>query len=239
MLETETARLLRRGQAKFDFSYEFQRSGEGTETATPIGIEYGVTNRLELLVEPVPYTAIRPKVGRHATGAGDMEATLTWLEHAERGNLPALAFAGEAKIPTARNELIGTGKADYAFYTIASRRRGSVQMHANVSYTFVGSPAATSLRNIWGGALAAEYFRTPAHEFFAEVLATTASAPEGEGGDSPTGGTVLIPEAAGGEAAGSVGTAYRFGPRVRASLGVTYDNTRAWQLRTSVTLWAR
>lgn len=238
MLETESARLLRRGQAKFDFSHEFQRSAEGTETATPIGIEYGITNRLELLVEPVPYTAIRPKVGRHATGAGDMEATLTWLAHREHGNTPAFAFAGEAKIPTARDDLIGTGKADYAFYAIATRRLGSLQMHANASYTFVGSPARTSLRNIWGGALAAEYFRTPKHEFFAEVLATTASAPEGEGGDSPNGGTVLIPEAAGGEAAGSIGTAYRFGPRLRVSLGVTYDNTRAWQLRTSFTFWA-
>lgn len=239
MLETETARLLRRGQAKLDFSYEFQRSNEGTEAATPISIEYGVTDRLELLIEPVPYTAIRPKSGRQATGAGDLEATLTWLARAQHGNAPAFALAGEAKIPTARDQLIGTGKTDYSLYAIATRKWSSVQIHANVSYTFVGSPAGTRLRNIWGGAFATEYFRTSALEFFAEVLGTTASAPEGEGGDSQTRGAVLIPEAAGGEAAASLGAAYRVGPRTRMSLGVTYDNTRAWQLRPSITLWLR
>jgi hypothetical protein len=238
MLETETARLLRRGQSKIEMSYEFQRSGEGTESALPFAVEYGLTNRLEILAEPVPYTAIRPKVGRHAVGPGDLEATLTYLVRREGGSVPALAVAGEVKFPTARNDLIGTGKTDYAFFAIGTKRNGRLQMHANASYTVVGKPAGASLRNVWGGALAVEFFTMPNLEFFGEALGSTASAPEGEGGDSGNPG-VLVPEAASGEAVGTVGAAYRFGPRARVSLGVSYDNTHALQLRPGVAIWFR
>jgi hypothetical protein len=238
MLETETARLLRRGRSKVEMSYEFQTSGEGTESALPIALEYGLSSRLEILAEPVPYTAIRPKVGRHAVGAGDLEATLTWLVRSEAGGAPAFALAGEVKFPTAKNDLIGTGKTDYAVFAIGTKRNGRLQLHANVSYTVIGKPAGADLRNTWGGALAAEWFSTPSVEFFAEALGNTASAPEGEGGDSGN-PAVLVPEAAGGEAIGSVGAAYRFGPRARLSLGLSYDNTRAFQLRPGLALWFR
>src|SRR5205085_4586546 len=67
-LETETARLLPAGWWKIGNAFEFQTSTDGTEAAIPFAIEYGLSNRVELLVEPVPYTAIRPKVGRHAFG---------------------------------------------------------------------------------------------------------------------------------------------------------------------------
>ena len=56
-----------------------------------MAVEYGITNRLELLLEPVPYTAIRPKAGAHATGGGDLEATATYLVRREtsRGSRPS------------------------------------------------------------------------------------------------------------------------------------------------------
>lgn len=75
-------------------------------------------------MEPAFYTAIRPKVGPHATGAGDTEVTLTHLFFNERATLPALAIAGEVKFPTAKDKLIGTGKTDYTGYLIASKRVG-------------------------------------------------------------------------------------------------------------------
>ena len=78
-LETETARILHAGSFEFSNSFEFQTSSEGTETAAPFVFEYGITDRLELLVEPVPFTAIRPKAGRRATDTGDMEVTYSYL----------------------------------------------------------------------------------------------------------------------------------------------------------------
>lgn len=107
-LETETARLPLRGTSSLNFAYEFQTSPQGTEHAMPVAFEYGVTNRLALLVEPVFFTSIRPKQGRRASGAGDLELTVQWLTNDETSRRPAFALAAEVKIPTATDTLIGT-----------------------------------------------------------------------------------------------------------------------------------
>ena len=91
ILETETARPLGRGVLELSGNFEFQTSSEGREAAVPFAAEYGVTDRLELLVEPVAWTTIRPKAGTRATGVGDIEITVTWLGP---GGGPANAGAG-------------------------------------------------------------------------------------------------------------------------------------------------
>lgn len=101
ILETETARPLHAGQFEVGAGYEFQPSREGDETAIPFAFELGITDRLGLLVEPVPYTAIRPKVGQSATGPGDLEITASYLLRGESGRFPAIAIAAEEKVPTA------------------------------------------------------------------------------------------------------------------------------------------
>ena len=62
-----------------------------------------------------------------------------------QAGVPALALAGEVKFPTARNTLIGTGKADIAAYLIGSKRWGRLDTHANVSYSVVGQRASIGL----------------------------------------------------------------------------------------------
>src|ERR1700732_835323 len=97
ILETETARPVGKGVFEIGSNFEYQVSSEGHEVALPFAVEYGFTDRLELLVEPVAYTAIRPKVGTRATGGGDLETTLTYLMVRETGGAPAVALAGEIK----------------------------------------------------------------------------------------------------------------------------------------------
>lgn len=89
---------LGRGVFEVSGNFEYQISSEGHEAALPFAVEYGVTDRLEFLVEPVAYTAIRPKVGAQASGVG------------------------EVKFPTARNTLIGTGKTQRRSARFARRR---------------------------------------------------------------------------------------------------------------------
>src|SRR5579872_798636 len=177
-LETETARPLKAGVFELQTAFEYQRSNDGTERAAPLGFEYGITNRLSLLVEPVLYTSIRPKVGTPATGLGDLEATVSYLVANERRRLPALEIAGEIKAPTARNAIIGTGKTDLAAYVFASKRYGKFDTHANLGYTFVGKPAGSQLDNIINVAFAAEYFLNPRIDLVAEFLANTSSRSE-------------------------------------------------------------
>lgn len=235
ILETETARQLRNGQIEVGAGYELQHSREGNEIAVPITIELGVTNRLGLLVEPVPYTAIRPKSGIQATGLGDLEITMSYLVRRESSRFPALALAAEEKIPTARNTLIGTGKADHTAYVIASKMLGRFDTHINAGYTVVGSPKGQSLQNRVSGALATEFAVTATTLLYGEVLGSTSAGGEGEsaGVASP------IPEASGDEIFGTLGIAHSFARGALFSLGVTRDNVGATQIRPAITLWFR
>lgn len=237
ILETETARPLRAGELEVGAGYEYQHSSEGNETAIPFAFELGITNRFGLLVEPVAYTAIRPKAGPSATGFGDLEITASYLLRGESGRIPALAFALEEKIPTARNNLIGTGKPDHAAYIIASKRFGRFDTHANVGYTIVGSPGGLTLSNRVMGALASEVSLTPSTSFYGEVLASTAAG--GGEGAAVVPGTPVAPEASGDEIFGTLGIAHSFFPASRFSLGLTRDNVGAVQVRPGITLWFR
>ena len=233
-LETETARPPKEGSVELQMAFEYQTSKEGTERAVPFAFEYGITDRLSLMVEPVSYTAIRPKVGTRATGRGDLEITLAYLFAREKGWRPALAVAGEIKAPTARNLLIGTRKTDFTTYLIASKRTGKFDTHANLGYTFVGKPAGTQLKNFFNFALAEEYFVRPKFALVGEVLANTGASPEA------TTGTVLptlgvTPEISSGELVGMLGFRYRFRRNAFFTFGVSYDNNHAVLIRPGVT----
>ena len=85
----------------------------------------------------------------------------------------------EVKVPTARNELIGTRKTDYAVYGIATRRfgpDGRFDAHANVSYTLVGRPRGVGTRICAG-------YRSPARS--SARSATTTSTPRCCGSATP------------------------------------------------------
>jgi len=231
-LETETARLLRGGWWKIGNAFEFQTSSDGTEVAIPVAIEYGLTDNVEFLVEPVPYTAIRPRIGRHARGVGDVEATVTYRFLGESASFPALALAAEVKLPTARDTLIGTRRADYAGYLIASKRFGHVDTHFNFGYTIVGKPAGVALDNVFNVAFAGVYRPNTGLELFGEVLGSTASGP----GEAPAGtGGAVVPEAAGNVLVGTLGAGKAMGAAL-FYLAVSYDNTHAVLFRPGLTV---
>jgi len=234
VLETETARTLRTGSFEIGNAFEFQYSSEGTERAVPLALEYGITDRMEVLVEPVFGTAIVPETGRRAHGLGDLEVTTSYLLRHENGGIPALAFAAEVKIPTAKNKLIGTGKTDYAGYLIASKRFGRLDTHANFGYTIVGQPAGTSLNNILNFALAGQYHVNNRYEVFGEILGNSSSAP-GEGGGS-SGVNTVTPEAAGGELVGTLGAGTYIKSKLFLFFGVSYDNNNAVLFHPGLTL---
>lgn len=237
-LETETARLLPKGWLDVGTAYEFQTSVEGYEAALPFAFEYGLTDNLKLLVEPVPYTHLHQSGGRDVTGRGDLETTLTYRFLRETATRPALALAGEVKFPTARSDLIGTGQTDYTAYLIASKLLGPIDAHANLGYTVVGNTPGEKLNNVWNFALAGVYVPTARTELFGEVFGNTASAPDVEprvvGMETP-----VTPEAPGGELVGTLGAGRYLVRNLLAYLAVSYDNTGALLFRPGVTLRVR
>jgi hypothetical protein len=232
MLETETARLLPRGSWEFHANYEHQVSSEGTEAAIPFAVEYGIRDRLEFLIEPVVYTAIRPDVGPDATGVGDLEVTLTYGLRAERAQTPALALAEEVKIPTATNALIGTQEPDYATYLIASKRLGAVDLHAQLAYTFTGQPTESGLNNTASFGVAAVLRPEARLSWFAEVLGSTATSPEAMSNNESS----QVPETGGAELSGTFGASAVVRSDLRLHLSVTYDNSNAVLIRPGLTL---
>ncbi len=235
-LETETARLVPVGWWKVGTALEYQTSSEGTEAAVPMLAEYGFTDNLELVLEPVAYTAIRPKSDTSAVGPGDFEVTLTWRFAREGARLPAMAVAGEVKLPTARDTLIGTGETDYAGYFIASKRFHKFDVHLNLSYTVPGNPPGAQLDHLFGYALATVYRPSDRSEWFAEVLGNTSTGSHGETADSaPASGTTVVPEASGGERVGTIGFGRSIRPNLLLFLGVSYDNTNALLIRPGLT----
>jgi len=227
-LETETARFHPSHYFQIASGFEQQFSAEGHESALPVAIEYALGNTWELLVEPVPYTAIRPKTGPRATGLGDVEVTILHGFWAEKSGRTALALAGEVKLPTAESQLIGTDKADYTAYLIVSRRFGVLDLHANLGYSFLGKPDSITVHNLINFAVGGIVSVGRNSEFFAEVLGNTVAA----GGPENS----AAPEVAGGELSGTIGLGRQLSRRFFVSLGVSYDNTHAVMLRPGFTL---
>ena len=228
ILETETARLPSSGAWEVSGNFEHQTSGGGRENALPWAIEHGFANGWELLIEPVPYTRIEPTGAARATGPGDVEITMTHLFRPE-GRMPALAWAAEVKVPTARDPLIGTRQYDYAGYFIASKRFGRFDVHANVSYALFGTSAETARENALGFAIGTVFRPRPKYEVFAEVVSSQAPGGSEQTTDPAT------PEAAG-EAATTIGAALFFRSDVLGFVSVGNDNNGARLARVGFTV---
>jgi len=233
-LETETARIVRPRRLELEAGFEHQSSGDGIETAVPLAMAYGISGRLEVLVEPVPFTAIHDRGARSVTGIGDVEITLTSLAIRESGARPAIALAGEAKLPTAKNRRIGSGKADFTLYAIGSKRFGRWDTHLNAGYGFIGAPSGIPVNNVWVVASAAEFHWNERWTLVGEVFGNTAAL--AEGGDSGTGESQVTPEIGGAETVGALGMRYLESPTVTYTAGLSYDSNGAFLLHPGITL---
>ncbi len=169
VLETEESKPLLPHQLEIGTGLEFQTSKEGTETAFPLSIEYGLSKRFTILVEPVGFTKIRPRNGPYAKGAGDLEITLFYQLVSEKNGWPSVSVSGEVKLPTAKNKLIGTGKSDFTPFVIASKTTGRFYSSLNLSYTFLGKPKDVVANNLFSYALGSIYTASGKIILFAEV----------------------------------------------------------------------
>lgn len=242
-LETETARVLPAGQATAGSAFEFQTSPNGTEYAVPLAFEFGVVKDFELMIEPVAFTAILPRGGGSSYGFGDVETTATYRFLQETPLLPALALAGEVKLPTASSTQIGSGEFDYRLIAIASKRIADVDLSFNFGYTFTGSPPGARTRNPIDVALSAEWFLAPKCDLFVEVSyvassvhttgdVTSAESPDGV--PTVSNESLTTPELAGKEIVGSAGARFHLTEQFDLFGGVSYDNAHATLLRTGI-----
>jgi hypothetical protein len=236
VLETEESRPLFPGQFDIGTGFEFQISKEGTESALPLAIEYGLAKKITLLVEPVGFTSIRPKIGNSATGIGDVEVTVLWQIIQEKKIIPSISISTEIKIPTAQSKLIGTGKTDFTPYLIASKSIGKFFASFNFSYTFLGKPAGIKAKNLVNYAIGTIYSVAPRHILFAEFYGNSSAFGEGEvpEPDSITSSNINLAEISGGETVGAFGYGFYLKHDLLISLGISYDNNNAILFRPGI-----
>lgn len=236
-LETEDAMPLDPGQVELGGGLEYQTSKEGKESALPLAIEYGLSKRFTMLVEPVAFTTIHPKTGRPVTGFGDLEMTLFYQLLKETKGFPAISLSAEVKLPTAKDTLIGTGKTDFTPFLIASKTTGKFFTSINFSYTFLGKPQGVVASNLFNYALGTIYEVSEKSIFFGEVYGNTSAL---GGGDVPEGTVSGDPqkttEISGGEMVASIGYGYYLNKNLQLSFGVSYDNNHAVLFRPGI-IW--
>src|SRR5258706_3625684 len=209
VLETEESKPLLPKQFEIGSGLEFQTSKEGTETALPLAIEYGLSKHFTLLIEPVGFTNIRSKTGPLAKGVGDLEVTLFYQLMAEKNGWPSISVSGEIKIPTAKNKFIGTGKTDFTPFFIASKTTGRFFTSLNLSYTFLRKPQGVVANNLYNYALGTIYTASSKSIFFGEVYGnTSAGGGETADGSIPPNLAGQTTEIAGGETVVAIGYGY-------------------------------
>jgi hypothetical protein len=234
VLETEDSWPLLRGQVELGGGLEYQTSKEGRESALPLSVEYGLSKRFTLLVEPVAFTTIHPKGARPITGFGDLEMTLFYQLVKETKSMPSISLSAEVKLPTAKNSLIGTGKTDFTPFLIASKITGKFFTSANISYTLLGKPKGVVANNLFNYALGTVFTASEKSIFFGEVYGNTSAL---GGKDVPEGtivGTPKTTEISGGETVGAIGYGYYVNKNLLLSFGVSYDNNHATLFRPGI-----
>ena len=232
VLETEESKPLLPRQFEIGTGLEFQTSKEGTETAFPLAIEYGLSKKFTLLVEPVGFTSIVAKNGPHAKGIGDLELTLFYQILSERKMLPSISISAEVKLPTAKDSLIGTGKIDFTPFLIMSKTTGRFFTSINLSYTFLGKPSGVVASNLFNYAIGTVYTISSRSIIFAEFYGNTAAIDAVE--TTTPNSNSKVPEISGGENVGAFGYGYYLKSNLLVSLGVNYDNNNAILFRPGI-----
>lgn len=226
-LETETTRLLRAHRFEVETGFEHQRATDGTETAIPIALGYGITDRLELLVEPILLDRVRDRGLRGVGGIGDLELTLTSQLYGGTGGHSGLAVAGEVKLPTARNRRIGSGRTDFTLWSIASHEAGPWDTHVNLGYTLMGRPPGVTVNNVFNYGVAEEYRMSPSWELLGEVFGNSSALAEAADQAGGSGESVLTPEIGGAETVAALGVRLHAAHALTYSLGISYDSKQA------------
>ena len=235
LLETESAHLAPPGALTFSVGLEREVALRRTEANVPFALEYAATRRVALVLEPVVYSQLR--VGEHVlqSGVGDVELGAIVAPLPRAIGHTSVAIATEVKVPIARDQALGSGRADYTMALVLSRRDAKLDSHLNLGYTIVGAPSGFETRNVLSFAFAA----VRPFSRFDLVAEVNAHSPALVGGADPGSRKGPLPDLAGEELSGTVGWRYRIGGRGAISMGFSYDNDHAFSVLPGFTLRLR
>ncbi len=211
--------------------FEYQSDGDEQEYGFPFLLEWAVTPRLQLTVEPVHIT-ITSKRGPSIRGFDDLETALSLDVWSERRRRPAVSIEGGVKWPTATDSSIGTGVTEFSLGLLLSKDLILTELGLNVVYAQVGVPRTGLVQNTVQISASSEWPLGPDLSLTSELLTTQGvgrrrgtaldpSAPAGSGFNVPGGGM--------GEWEATLGIARSFGRRLKAEPGFILQTDGTWQ----------
>src|SRR5262245_12093062 len=160
----------------------------------PLRGEWSATDRLDLILtipyvwlrgrgdttivngRPVRVVSRRPGQVTTEDGLGDILAEVDYTLLEEKGLVPDLTPFLEIKFPTADSSRgLGTGEFDekIGFY-ITKKVVEQWTAHVDLSYTFIGSPPHTNLRNVFDWSVGVSYDATPSLKLSGYIDGATA-----------------------------------------------------------------
>ncbi len=181
VLETETAQLGKKGEFNFSNALQYEHAPDGNAILTETQYEYGIDDRTEILIEPFFYQWNSPNVGRHDSGIGDTEVTLSHTAITETSMRPSLILAQKIKIPTATNDNIGSGKFDATSYIIVGKTWDMVHLNANLGYEYIGKVPGADLKDQVIYDLSIDFPAGPKTTLFVEGFGNTTAEQGGKG----------------------------------------------------------
>lgn len=210
--------------------FESQTDSEANEYGFPILIEWAFTDALILTVEP-NYVLINLKPGGSVRGWGDLETSINYEFLTETRRRPGFAAEGLIKWPTATDQRLGSGKADFTLGGLASKELGPVELEASANFTVLGSSPGIRQQNRMEVSLASEWHLNPVFDLEGELVTNFgAGGFTGKPGAISGYGSAGLSEDSGQEVEGTLGVAQNMGEHLKLEEGMVIVSDGSWQM---------
>lgn len=146
-----------KGKLTIDTAGQLESGDEGKVWTFEAEVQYQLTRRLQALVEGKPIESQRPHDGESVGGLGDTEATLSWLASPQHARAPSVVLGAKVKLPTARDEELGSGRADYSALFILGHEGDKLELNLETEFATFGQPGGEELKNQFIYSLNSEY----------------------------------------------------------------------------------
>jgi hypothetical protein len=167
---TEDATVADKGKIEAEIGFEYVRQNNRDNNYNIMLVPvYGLTENIEVSCE-LPFDILRPKEGTDEEGLGDINLVVKTLFFPEKEATPSLLLKTVVKLETGdEDDGLGSGDEDVGLILAATKSVGSITIHGNVGYTFVGTDYDDTLNDYLLYGIALEYPITQALALAGEV----------------------------------------------------------------------
>ena len=140
---TNSASTVGKGTLVFGGSFLYGNNSNGqldyNTYALPVTVTYGFNDKLEGGLAAPVLMNVNPDNLSSESGFGDLNMSVKYAFQEETGDMPAMAFGGRLKLPTADDgKGLGTGDTDFGIFGTLDKMIGGIRGLLDVEYVFRG-----------------------------------------------------------------------------------------------------